>query len=119
MAISLKIYMPERLVIEKSVHRVVLPNEGKTLTVIPERAPTLATLDMGIIQILDEANQITEEFFISGGVADIKEDTCTVLTESAFGRKDLDFEKAQTLYDEFNNPFYKWLVEWFEHETKR
>lgn len=106
--------MPERLVVEKSVHRVVLPNDGKTLTIIPERAPTLATLDMGIIQILDETNQVAEEFFISGGVADIKEDTCTVLTESAFNRADLSLDKARALYDEFNNPFYKWLVDRFE-----
>ncbi len=114
MAITFKIYMPERLVTDEKVHRVVLPNDGKTLTIIPERAPTLATLDMGIVQILDENNQTTEEFFISGGVADIKEDTCTILTESAFNSKDLDLEKARALYDEFNNPFYKWLVEWFE-----
>ncbi len=114
MAITFKIYMPERLVIEKNVHRVVLPNDGKTLTVIPERAPTLATLDMGVIKILDEENQTADEFFISGGIADIKEDTCTVLTESAFNRADLDLEKARALYEEFNNPFYKWLVKQFE-----
>lgn len=114
--IALKIYIPEKLVLERQVHRVVLPNDGKTLTVIKDRAPTLLSLDMGMVQILAEDDKPEEIFYISGGAADIKEDVCTVLTEAVFSRNDLSLEKAKTLYEEFNNPFYKWLVEIFEQE---
>lgn len=117
--IELKIYLPEKLALEQKVHRVVLPTEGKTLTVIKDRAPTLVTLDMGIVQVLGEDDKPEEIFYISGGAADIKEDTCIVLTESVFNRKDLSLEKAKALHEEFNNPFYSWLIEMFEREEKR
>jgi len=114
--IALKIYIPEQLILDKKVHRVVLPSDDKTLTVIKGRAPTLMVVDMGIVRILDDNNQVTEEYFVSGGAADIKEDTCAVLTEAAINRKDVDLAKARELYDEFCNPFYKWLIEQLENE---
>lgn len=109
--IALKIYIPEKLVLDKKVHRVVLPSAEKTLTVIKGRAPTLMMVDRGLMQILDEDNRLIEEYYISGGAADIKGDTCTLLTEAVINRNDIDIAKAQELYDEFANPFYKWLVE--------
>ncbi len=109
--IALKIYIPEKLVVEKNAYRVVLPTEGKTLTVIKGRAPTLMVVDMGVVQILDESDRVVEEYYVSGGAADIKEDTCTVLTEAAINSKEIDLAQAQAVYDNFANPFYKWLIE--------
>ena len=117
--IKLIIYMPEKRVLEKQVYRVVLPCNDKTLTVIEDRAPTLLPLNMGIIKILDEDNHVTEEYFIADGAVDIKENTCTILTESALNRRDVTLDYAHELYDEFPNPFYQWLVEFMEKETKK
>lgn len=114
--ITLKIYMPEKLVLNTAVYRVVLPSDNKTLTVIKDRAPTLMTLDMGVLRVLDEHETTSAEWFIAGGVADIKEDTCTILTEAAFNKKELSLEKARALNEDFPNSFYQWLVEWFERE---
>lgn len=108
--IALKIYIPEKLVLDKKVHRVVIPSFGKTLTVIKGRAPTLMVVDMGVVRILDEQNQVIEEYYVSGGAADIKEDTCSILTEAAINRKEIDLAKAEELYNEFANPFYEWLI---------
>ncbi len=116
--IELKIYMPEKLVLDKKVYRAVLPYEGKTLTAIKDRAPTLMTLDLGVIQILDENDNASDEWLIAGGAADIKENVCTVLTEAAFHKNDLDLEKARALNEEFANPFYEWLVGYFEKEQQ-
>ncbi len=109
--IALKIYIPEKLMLDKKVYRVVLPTVGKTLTVVKDRAPTLMVVDMGLVQILDESNHAIEEYYVSGGVADIKEDTCSILTEAVINRKEVDLAKAKELYDEFANPFYEWLIE--------
>ncbi|MCM1324290.1 MAG: hypothetical protein NC218_09015 [Acetobacter sp.] len=116
--IALKIYIPEKLALDEKVHRVVLPSDGKTLTVIKDRAPTLMVVDMGVVQILDEQDQVVEEYFVSGGAADIKKDSCTVLTEAAINRKDVDLAKARELYDEFANPFYKWLIDVLERQRR-
>lgn len=117
--IAFKIYIPEKLILDKKVHRVILPSDGKTLTVIKDRAPTLMIVDMGVVQILDENDRIIEEYFVSGGAADIKDDTCSLLTEAAINRKDIDLAKARELYDEFANPFYKWMVEQLEMQTPK
>ena len=116
--IALKIYIPEKLILDKKVHRVILPSDGKTLTVIKDRAPTLMVVDMGVVQILDENDHTIEEYFVSGGAADIKEDTCVLLTEAVINRKNIDLAKAKELYDEFANPFYKWLIDVLEREAK-
>ena len=112
--IELKIYIPEKCMVDTRVYRVVLPTDGKTLTVIKDRAPTLLALDMGIIKILDENDNVTDEYFVADGSVDIKDNMCTILTESVFNRKDLSLEKARGLYDEFHNFFYEWLVHYFE-----
>lgn len=109
--IALKIYIPEKLALDKKVHRVVLPSGGKTLTVIKGRAPTLMVVDMGLVQILDEQDKTIEEYYVSGGAADIKDDSCAILTEAVIKSTEIDLAKAQLLYDEFANPFYKWLIE--------
>jgi F0F1-type ATP synthase epsilon subunit len=116
--IKLKIYMPERVVVEKDVYRVVLPNNGSMLTVIEGRTPTLLALDRGLLRILDENNQVIEEYFVSTGAADIKNDTCTVLTEAAINRKDITLEQAKEMYAEYNNPFSKWLITQLEQKAE-
>ena len=44
----------------------------------------MMALDMGAVKILDERGEATEEWLISGGSADIREDACTILTVAAF-----------------------------------
>ena len=112
--IELTIFMPEKRVLNKKVYRIVLPTDGGTLTVIKDRAPTLLGLDLGIIKILDENNEVTDEYFVADGAVDIHDNTCKILTESALNKKDLNLEKARELYNEFHNPFYEWLVKYFE-----
>ncbi len=114
--IELKIYMPERLALSTKAYRIFLPSDDKPLTVIKGRAPTLMALDMGSVRLLNENNGVEEEWLISGGAADIHDDTCTILTESALARKELTVEKAEALYADFPNPFYKWLCDYLKTE---
>lgn len=117
--IELKIYMPEKIVLDKKVYRVVLPYNDKTITVLKDRAPTLISLDMGIIQILDEAYNVVDEWFVADGMADIKNDTCIILTEACFDKKELNYQKVKELNKEQPNPFYRWLEEIFEKEERQ
>ena len=117
--IALKIYIPEKLLVDKSVYRIVLPCDGKTLTVIKDRAPTLLALDMGTIRILNEADETVEEIFVSGGAVDIKENTCTILTEGSYNKNDMSLDRAKALNEEFPNFFHEWLIKVFEKETKK
>lgn len=113
--IALKIYMPGKVVLDDNVYRVVLPcTGGNTLTIIDRRAPSIVALDMGAVQILDENNSSVREFYISGGMADVKNNVCEILTEAAFDKSDLNKEIVEEMNREFPNPFYKWLVDKFK-----
>ncbi len=113
--ISLRIYMPEKMALEKKVYRVVLPYDGgKTITIGKGRAPSIISLEMGKIKVLNEKDEIVDEFYFSGGVADVKKDECSILTEGVFDKKDLNKEKVQEMYKDFPNPFYKWLAEQYK-----
>lgn len=116
--ITLTVFIPEKRVLEKQVYRVVLPCNGKTLTVIEGRAPTLLSLDMGIIEILDESFNICEEYYVANGAVDIHDNTCTILTESIFNKEELTLAKAQELYEEFHNPFYEWLINYLSQKKR-
>ncbi len=116
--IELKIYMPEKLVLSDKVYRAVLPFDNKTITVLKGRAPTLIVLERGVIQILNEENNAIDEWLVSGGCADIKQDTCTILTEACFNKKELNYQKAQELNKDFPNPFYQWIEELFEKQER-
>lgn len=115
--VNLKIYMPERLVLNQNVYRAVLAFDDKMITVMKDRAPTLVSLDMGKMQILNEDNNIIDEYYLSGGVADIKLNTCTILTEAAFKKSDLSLDKLIELNQEFCNPFYTWLIDEYKRNA--
>ncbi len=110
--------MPEKIVLNKDVYRVVLFFFLKTLTVIEKRAPTLLPLDMGVMQILDANNNVAEEFFVADGAVDIKNDTCTILTECALDQADMSLEKAQELNNEFHNYFFDWVLQYYQEMEK-
>ena len=79
MPIALEIYAPEKLILRDKADKVVLPIAEGTLTIIKERAPRLQALTAGDVVLLDEANREVKRVGISGGVADIAEDKCTIL----------------------------------------
>ena len=110
--------MPEKQVLSDKVYRVVLPFDNKTITIIKDRAPTLIALEMGVIKILDEDNNITDEWLTAGGCADIKNDTCTILTEICLNKKELDLKKVSKMNEDFPNPFYKWILELLKLEEQ-
>jgi F0F1-type ATP synthase epsilon subunit len=83
MSIQLKISLPESSLPTVDADKVVLPVLEGTLTVIKDRAPELRLLTAGKIVLLDENNHAFRQWTISGGVADIAEDVCSVATTTA------------------------------------
>ena len=78
--IELTIALPDGVYKNLKADKILLPAEKGNITILPQRAPILLQLKEGVIQALDEQNAIKEEFFISGGFADVAEDKCLVTT---------------------------------------
>ena len=109
MTISLKICLPDNVYAIEKADKVVLPIDRGNFTIIKDRAPTILLLSMGLIQCLDEQNNIVKKYFINNGIADIANDTCSIAAERL-----IDLQK-ETLEDLVNkakdNKFYQAAIE--------
>ena len=109
MTISLTICLPDNVYVTEQTDKVVLPIEKGNLTVIQDRAPSIVLLSKGLVQCLNENNQIEKQYFINNGLADIVNNTCSVAAERLI---DLQKESLEDIHKKaIDNLFYQALVE--------
>ena len=77
----LEIVTPEALVFTGAVSQVDLPGSEGYFGVLPNHAPLIANLASGTVTIY-KASVPAERFSITGGVAEVTGDRCTVLATS-------------------------------------
>ena len=115
--VTLKIYTPEKTVLDKKVYRVVLPYGNTNLTVLEERAPTSLVLHAGLLQILQEDDSIAESYFIDSGVADIADDLCQISTTHLIPIEGIKAEEARELAEQEpqNTEFYSFIADTLDY----
>jgi F0F1-type ATP synthase epsilon subunit len=115
--IGLKIYTPEKLALDKEIYRVVLPDGRLNLTVIEDRAPTSLILEAGVLQILDEADNVAEQYFVDTGVVDVAENICTISTLHLIKTDKINAEKAKAMIAEEpqSAKFYEMIEKYFQN----
>lgn len=113
--LTLKIFTPQKNVLNRKVYRVVLPYGKVNLTLIKDRAPTSLILQAGAVQILDKNDQVQEVYFIDGGVADIADNVCNLSVTKFLSGKDInrDFAEAESAKDTEEGCFYKAIADYF------
>jgi F-type H+-transporting ATPase subunit epsilon len=82
MPVSLEIVSPEKLLVSQAVDMVVIPAAEGDIGVLPEHSPMIVLLRGGEV-ILYEGERITSRYFVTGGFAEITEERCTVLADTA------------------------------------
>ena len=68
-----EIITPSKIVVQEDVKMVVLPGAEGYFGVLHLHAPTLSSLNQGIISIYAN-NKITKQIIIDGGIAEVKPD---------------------------------------------
>ena len=86
---------PERNLMSVPVREVRLPGEDGDLSAMPGHAPTIVNLRPGLVTVVD-AQGVETQFAISGGFAEINNDSVSLLAE--IGRK--REEMTQGVFDE-------------------
>jgi F-type H+-transporting ATPase subunit epsilon len=111
--ISLKIFTPDKTALNTKVAAVVLPYGKVNLTVVANRAPTSLMLKAGMLKILDNDGNITDIYFIDGGIADIADNVCTISTPHFIARHKIDMAKALELKngESDNSSFYQMIID--------
>jgi F-type H+-transporting ATPase subunit epsilon len=81
-SITTQIITPEKILFEGEAAYVQIPGAEGEFGVLTGHAPTVAMLQPGIVGVELE-NGEKREFAISGGVAEIVPERCTLLVETA------------------------------------
>lgn len=79
---------PERSLASIPVREVRLPGSDGDLTAMPGHAPTIVTLRPGMV-ILVGADGTTSEFAVTGGFAEINQDSVSLLAERGHPREEI------------------------------
>jgi F-type H+-transporting ATPase subunit epsilon len=80
---------PERLLVSREVHSVVVPGTEGEMTVMAHHAPVMTTLRAGVV-VVTPTEGAEERYVVFGGFADIQPESCTLLAESAVSAAELD-----------------------------
>jgi F-type H+-transporting ATPase subunit epsilon len=93
------IVTPEQQVLDESLTQAILPAHDGLVGVLTDRAPLLVKLGQGPLRV-DLAGGRTEHFYVEGGIAQMKENRLTILTNEATPASEIDAEAARAEYNE-------------------
>lgn len=79
-SIFVKMLIPQKPLSVIEVAGVEIPAVDGPYLVLPKRAPAMKMLKAGLVVLKDTEQGKTEKFFISAGVAKIRDNACTILT---------------------------------------
>ena len=99
MSFQCTVVTPEAQAFDQTVTQVILPAHDGLVGILTGRAPLLVMLGTGPLRI-DLADNSRREFFVEGGVAQMKDNKLTILTNEAVAAGDIDAEAARAEYAE-------------------
>lgn len=121
--IIFRISRPYKIYRTSMAPRIVVPGIKGDLTVMVDRAPTLVQLRNGLVQVLDKANNVTERYFIKGGIADIARNRCAISTEKVVAYENIGIEKATEKRDsaihEEDKIYYQMIIDYLSTFGKK
>ena len=99
MSFQCVVVTPEQQAFEAQVTQVILPAHDGLMGILTDRAPLLVKLGVGPLRCDLPGNQ-KQHFLIDGGVAQMKDNKLTILTQSATPSAEIDAEVARAAFAE-------------------
>ena len=93
MPIRCEIVSQDRLVFEGDADIVLVPGSAGLMGILPNHAPLLSTLKMGVLTVRREGQE--HVFTISGGVIEVQPDIITVMADAAENVAEIDIARAE------------------------
>ena len=92
-ALTLRVITPDRIVLDEVVDAVVIPAADGLAGVLERHAPMVAALDSGDLKYSSGGRE--QHLFVSGGFAEVHDNTLRVITEASERPTDIDVERAE------------------------
>lgn len=90
---SLQIVSPEGNVLKEEVEFVVLPGGAGELGILPNHAPLIAGLDVGVLRYT--LNSTVKRVALAGGFVEVADNSATVLADTAELSEEIDLDRAK------------------------
>jgi F-type H+-transporting ATPase subunit epsilon len=98
MSFACSVVTPEQQRFDGQVTQAIVPAHDGLLGILTNRAPLLVKLGLGPLRI-DLPNGQHRHFFIDGGVAQMKNNALTILTNEATPASEIDAEASRAEYN--------------------
>ena len=99
MAFQCVILTPEQQVLDERATQAIVPAYDGQIGILTDRAPLLAKLGLGQLRV-DLAGGQRRLYVIDGGVAQMKDNRLTIVTNAAWAPGEVDAEAARAEYAE-------------------
>lgn len=94
-SIFVKMLIPQKPFSVKEVLSVEIPAIEGPYLVLPRRAPAMKLLQDGVVVLTDVDQKKQEKYFISAGIAKIRDNACTILTHDILNVEEVDPDKIK------------------------
>ncbi|HPZ42709.1 MAG TPA: F0F1 ATP synthase subunit epsilon [Bacillota bacterium] len=91
--LRLEIVTPQRKVFSEDVNFLVAPGSQGELGILPDHAPLITSLNIGIMRIEQDGQKF--KVVVSGGFMEVRNNRTTVLANSAERAEEIDVARAQ------------------------
>jgi F-type H+-transporting ATPase subunit epsilon len=99
MAFQCVIVTPEQQAFDESITQAIVPAHDGKIGILTDRAPLLVKLGIGALE-LDLAGGQRRTLFIDGGIAQMKDNRLTIVTNEALEPSQIDVESARAEFNE-------------------
>jgi len=99
MSFKCVVVTPDAQIADETVTQVILPAHDGEIGILTNRSPLLVKLGVGQLR-LDVQGGGMKLFFVDGGIAQMKDNKLTVLTDDAMTPEDINLETARAEYAE-------------------
>lgn len=99
MAFQCVIVTPEQQALDESATQAIVPAWDGEIGILTDRAPLLMKLGTGPLRV-DLAGGRRRTFVIDGGIAQMKDNRLTILTQEATAAEEIDVAAARAEYAE-------------------
>ena len=80
MSFNLQIISPDKSVFDEEIEMVIIPGTEGDIGVLSNHMPLITSLRLGNIYIYKD-KKIIKKFLVNGGILEVLENRCTLLTE--------------------------------------
>lgn len=91
--LTLRVITPDRVAVDTTAEAIKFPASDGLMGVLPKHAPMVAALDAGALTYRSGGGE--QVLFVSGGFAEVRDDTVRLVTQAGEPAEEIDEERAR------------------------